>query len=448
MPDLSPENVTTLREIAESYLAKNFEGWVLASDYGVGGSAAVFKATKEGESRAIKVSSPKFFEGNTASQLKRIELQKRIVNHQCESLVKIFALELYGGTCICIMEHLPWIELKDAIGRVPSENIQPIVDQLVEAVVCLKKIDLIHRDIKPENILIASDMKTIKLVDLGVVREISEKEDRLDSTDQGSHRPFLATAQYSSPEYLFRTAEPSKKLWEGLNLYQIGAVIYDLIQEEEIFAEEMRSENRYSLALAVLSKRPAILPEKRKRNNRLAGISESCLIKNLSTRIQIVKLSDFAEPKVPKASEQLRGALSLLSHKGEFETQAILQQQETSKRIEKVLNDLSDAVFNKLNVDFGSNLQINRIAARSTKNSFVMFASILHSPVRIQFTISAVPTTEFDHTSEVQITLENDKDTNSISAQGTFTLSGEILYDSIVSNLFEAISAELVKSLN
>jgi serine/threonine protein kinase len=280
MPALSPETVGILHGIAESYLAINFEGWRLEGELGVGGSAAVFKAVKGDECRAIKVSSPKLFEGDVPAQLKRVEIQKRIVGHQCSSLVQIFALELFDKTCICVMEHIPWKELKHAIGEIPAKNIQPIIDQLVDAVVFLKSIGVIHRDIKPENILIADDFIKIKLVDLGVVKEISINDDRLDSTDHGLHRPFLATAQYSSPEYLFRTAEPSSELWEALNIYQIGAVIYDLIEEKEIFAEEMRLENRYRLALAVLSKREFptsgnLKPKQLSANNKSRNLSRN-----------------------------------------------------------------------------------------------------------------------------------------------------------------------------
>ncbi|WP_052573157.1 protein kinase [Haloferula sp. BvORR071] len=448
MPDLSPETVEALRQIAEAYIAVEYVGWKLENPPGVGGSAAVFKATQGEESRAIKITDPRFFEGgDVASQLKRLELQRRVIDHSCDSLVKIYDLKMYDRTCICVMEHLPWKELKDVIGTIPADHIQPLVDQLVNAVAYLKDIGLIHRDIKPENILISDDLRTLKLVDLGVVREISNNEDRPDSTDHGLHRPFLATAQYSSPEYLFRTAQPSEELWEALNLYQIGAVIHDLISQEELFAEEMRQENRYRLALAVLSKRPIISDDKRRRHNRLASIAEACLIKDSNTRLNIVKLSDFSEPVSLTPSQQLKGALDRLFKSSDIDTDSIIRQQVTSQQIEGTLNKIFEAVFHMLNSEFGSNLELNRIDAANSPTSRTLYAGIPPAGIEYKFTISVTLAESFDLTSEVEVILKDDKEIHSSSPQGAFSLNSETSEEGLIGRLFESISATLIKSL-
>lgn len=449
MPDLPPETVNKLRKIAEEFLTLKFKGWALEGEPRVGGSGAVFKAVKGSELRAIKVSAQKLFEGEgMAAELKRTGLQQRLIDHNCASLVKIYALELFSDTCICLMEHLSWVELKDAAGTIPSKNIQPIVDQLVDAVTFLKSVQLIHRDIKPENILINSDLKTIKLVDLGVIREMSNNDNQPDSTDHGSHRPFLATAQYSSPEYLFRTVEPSESLWEALNLYQIGAVVHDLIEEKEIFADEMLLGNRYRLALAVLSKCPVISVAKRQRNRRLADIAEACLVKNLTTRLKIVTLKDFYEPKGLSPDQQLKSALALMTHKGQSESRVSLLHQVESKKIEESLDKISNHVFNKLNDEFRTDLQIYWITAQNTSTSRLLCAGIPPASIEYKFTIEAEQNEDFEITSEVKILLRNDKEINSACVQGTFSLNAEVEPESwVVKNLYQSISETLVKSI-
>src|SRR5690606_24071900 len=110
------------------------------------------------------------------------------------------------------------------------------IGDVAQAALWMASQTLVHRDIKPANILIAPDFSAAKLVDFGVVREMDGASP--DLTDHGHRRPFVATAQYSSPEYLFRLVEPSQDLWMGLSIYQLGAVLHDLLEGQPLFSEE------------------------------------------------------------------------------------------------------------------------------------------------------------------------------------------------------------------
>lgn len=112
-------------------------------------------------------------------------------------------------------------------------------------------------------------------------------------TDHGNSRPFLATAQYSSPEYLFRLDEPTKRLWSGLNFYQLGAVLHDLIAKRPLFDHEMQLGNRWLVARAVLTKTPAFIDSDQNRLLQLKVLSARCLVKDLNTRLQLVGWDDF-----------------------------------------------------------------------------------------------------------------------------------------------------------
>ncbi len=55
------------------------------------------------------------------------------------------------------------------------------------------------------------------------------------------------------PGYLFRLLEPGPELWHALNVYQLGALLHDLIMREPLFQSEYlkSTENRYRFAWIV-----------------------------------------------------------------------------------------------------------------------------------------------------------------------------------------------------
>ena len=110
-----------------------------------------------------------------------------------------------------------------------------LIRHLVNAVRFLDSKEIVHRDIKPENILVNSSFDKLKLIDLGVAREMYGDGDAGDATDHGGKRPFIATAQYSSPEYLFRLEAPSPQLWSALTLYQLGGALHDMVMRRPLF---------------------------------------------------------------------------------------------------------------------------------------------------------------------------------------------------------------------
>lgn len=296
MPDLSQEKIADLQTKLSSYLRGR--GEFLNVDFlAAGGSAAVFKASVQGVLRAFKVFDQRFINSEEGSKEKeRLALQSRLINHECENLVQTYAIEEFEDTAIIEMEYVEWPQLKSVLKHVPDESVSILINQLICAVRFLEERGIVHRDIKPENIHVSECWTELKLLDLGVVREFDPGPDAAE-TDQGSQRPFLATAQYSSPEYLFRLDEPSVDLWHGLNLYQVGAVLHDLIMKEPVFRPEMDAGNRWLVAKAVLLHPPSF---KDSDSNRLAyfkAIAAKCLGKDLSVRLALVNWEDFKAPQ-------------------------------------------------------------------------------------------------------------------------------------------------------
>ncbi|GLS05935.1 hypothetical protein GCM10007860_30990 [Chitiniphilus shinanonensis] len=294
MPALDEKIVADVAERLDRHL-KGKSGFGPAKYLTSGGSAAVFLVPAPGGARVLKGFNPKFFDGPTgAAEQKRLDLQRKLIGHSCPSLVQTFEVVEAEGTAFVEMEYLDWPPLTEVLSAVPDEAVVPLFTQLVDAVKFLDSLGIVHRDIKPENIHVSADFTRLKLLDLGVVREV-EQSDAPDGaiTDHGSSRPFLATAQYSSPEYLFRLDAPSPKLWKGLNFYQLGAVLHDLIAKQPIFQYEMGLENRWLVARAVLTKVPVFTDGTPSRLANLKSLAARCLVKDLELRLQLVGWEDF-----------------------------------------------------------------------------------------------------------------------------------------------------------
>lgn len=292
-----------LLPLANLYASKRSA--VILKELGSGGSASVFLLHSEKRQAALKVYDPRFLdERNGPAEKRRIELQRRLIGHACPTLVGMTEIALEEGSCFIEMEYVDWKTLKDVFFETPVEFVEELFGQLVEAVQYIEDLGLVHRDIKPENILIDPTFKHLKLIDFGVMREAGDGEDAIDATDHGLRRPFIASAQYSSPEYLFRLKEPSPDTWRALTIYQLGGVLHDLLTKKPLFDEVVKTENKFALAMAVLTQVPnfADIPERLKP---WAVVAANCLVKDPNLRLNLVDLRRM-KPVTAGGAERLR----------------------------------------------------------------------------------------------------------------------------------------------
>lgn len=291
---MSKELLDRLRPVAENYLAHR--GSSLARDIDAGGSASVYVATKDGQEFALKVYEPGLLQGSNApAELRRIELQRSLLGHGCRFLVELRAVVTNADGCFIEMGYVPWPSLKAVLDRVPIDAVPILVDQLVEAIRFLESKSIVHRDVKPENILVSPDFDELRVIDLGIARGADNRDEGEDATDHGHRRPFIATAQYSAPEYLFRLQPPSARMWHALTLYQVGAVVHDLVTRRPLFADAARTDNKYILAMAVLRQQPEFgqLPPQ---HAALAALAADCLVKDPDLRLRLVNWDRFVSP--------------------------------------------------------------------------------------------------------------------------------------------------------
>lgn len=317
MPEIAGTTLDDVTKLASQYISEN-EDYSLIERIGAGGSAVVYKVSTPSGLRALKVYDPELFnETNAATELRRLDLQKKLLGEHNENIVSIFTIESKHGTCFIEMEYVPWEELRKCLDKIPDEQIPLLISQLINAIKFLDGHNLVHRDIKPENILISDDYKSLKLIDFGVIREQSNGEDSADGTDHDKRRPFIATAQYSSPEYLFRLIEPSSQLWQALTIYQVGAVTHDLLAKRPLFDDAVQKVNKYSVAFSVLNHKPVIPLSDDKTLKKLAIAATHALSKNMDTRLLKVKLDDFIEVQDSAFKSLMRKLERVVAHSDE-----------------------------------------------------------------------------------------------------------------------------------
>ncbi|MFY3456321.1 protein kinase domain-containing protein [Achromobacter xylosoxidans] len=311
MPALDGELVQDLERRLKSYLESS-GGFEELEFLDAGGSAAVYMVRRADSRRAVKVFDPALFSGTSAAASKRrLGVQRRLIGHSCQNLIQTYFAAEAQGTAFIEMEFVEWPQLTKCLTAVPDNAVATLIGQLVDAVRYLESLNIVHRDIKPENIHVSPDFRQLILLDLGVAREFDQQEENDGAvTDTGARRPFLATAQYSSPEYLFRLDEPTEKLWKGLNFYQVGAVLHDLIKKEPLFQHEVSLGNRWLVARAVLAKSPAFSDVDPNRLSVEKSVALRCLSKDIDTRLALVGWEDFQFEKSDSHLSSLKSRLS------------------------------------------------------------------------------------------------------------------------------------------
>jgi serine/threonine protein kinase len=292
------------KNMEDELVGRNVGGWQIAKKCGNGKSAIVFRATKDGQTAAVKVFDREMVErAGEANQLERIKRELSLLGKTHPHLINI----LGGGKCdttkalFVVMEYLDWPNLESVLRDVPRNRVRDLISQLSDAARFLESLNLAHRDIKPANILVSPDFQTIKLLDLGVLKPIGEG-----GLTDVSTTPFIGTHQYSPPEFIKRYEENDMDGWRAISFYQIGAVLYDLLTRRPIFSDAAKLIS--TLVMAVVHETPVIdAPDA---DPDLVSLATICLSKDAGLRVKIIKWESFsanvAPPTVVSQRERLK----------------------------------------------------------------------------------------------------------------------------------------------
>ena len=254
----SPDR-SAARDIAARWCRAKGDSWILGPQLGAGGTAPVLEVTSPDGPRALKVYDEEFSSGHLGHiEHSRIQQQLSLQNHDCPSLIQVYEGATFEDRLYLLMSRAPGTELEKRLPDVPRSKIRGIVHDVARACLFLQSRDICHRDIKAANVFVSDDFDHATLLDISVIRGIHDPVGV--GTDHDGQLPVLATARYSPPEYLFRLIEPGPDLWHSLTIYQLGALLHDLIARTPLFQaeyEQSRS-NRYRFAWVVATQTPRL----------------------------------------------------------------------------------------------------------------------------------------------------------------------------------------------
>lgn len=349
------------RKYLESLRDQSFGDFKIIDFIGVGKSAAVYKG-QSSDSRivAIKIFDPELeSDGNIHAQNERINRQLQLAGHKCPTLIQI----LSAGRCnleniqtpYIAMEYIEGENLQQKIKRekkLDDAIIRNIFKDIYEAADYLLKSNLCHRDIKPENVQIKPDGHAI-LLDVGVIRPISASSN---ITGLPNGRKFIGTLRYSPPEMLHGREVQDINGWTAITIYQLGAILYEMIMGEELFAAF--GEPYADLVQAVDSIDPAILRSDIGQD--LIKTTKKCLYKDPAGRLSLISWSQlinlFTAPEAPPKNEATLSQLTekIYSAKANYRTNVIIPRETAFKEHESRIR-IADNVENLATkaLDFG-----------------------------------------------------------------------------------------------
>ena len=146
--------------------------------------------------------------------LNEVRLARRITH---PAICRVFDIGEQGEQVFLSMELVQGEDLAALIhrvGRLPSERVAEIGQQLCEALAAAHAQGILHRDLKPANILI-DEHGSVRITDFGIaVRR-----------DQTGHNTGIGTPGYMAPEQL----ASGESVSEQTDIYALGRVLYELL---------------------------------------------------------------------------------------------------------------------------------------------------------------------------------------------------------------------------
>ena len=219
---------------AVSQIERTLGQYKLVYKIGDGGNGAVYRARHALLRRptAVKLMHPEYARSETAKA--RFEHEVQIMSGLANP--NTVAVYDYGqspdGTLYYVMEYLTGINLESLVqvnGPQPAARIIHILQQVCFSLNEAHEKNLIHRDIKPSNIMLCERggmYDVIKVLDFGLVKELSEKDPALTQVNT-----LVGTPLYMAPEIISTPGLASPQS----DLYALGAVGYFLLTGHNVF---------------------------------------------------------------------------------------------------------------------------------------------------------------------------------------------------------------------
>ena len=223
-------------------------------------------------------------------RLRRFEQEARAasaLNHP--NIITIHEIGEENGHQFIATEFIDGQTLRERLGsRLDADDALEVAIQVASALVAAHRVNIVHRDIKPENIMIRDEDGLVKVLDFGLAKVTSHKQDETDSSLptalKGNTAPgvVMGTVAYMSPEQA-----RGETVDERTDIWSLGVVLYEMVAGCSPFMAGTSNE----IISGILSKdaAPPLSRFARELPARLEEIIEKAVTKNRDERYQTSK---------------------------------------------------------------------------------------------------------------------------------------------------------------
>jgi hypothetical protein len=199
-----------------------FGNYEILEELSEGGMGRVFHARHLPLQRdvALKVLADRFA-GDEAYRLRFLKEARAVARLNHSNIVQVYDFGRVDGTIYLAMELVRGSSVGGCIkrdGRFPERKAIAIVRQACIALGVAHAAGIIHRDVKPDNLILGDD-GTVKLVDLGLAKSLSDDQTL---TQSGI---VSGTPHYISPEQIAGLKEIDGRA----DIYSLGATLFHMV---------------------------------------------------------------------------------------------------------------------------------------------------------------------------------------------------------------------------
>ena len=195
-----------------------------------GGMGAIYMVRHRllGETRVVKVLRPQL-DDQAEFHTRFLREARTAIQLRHPNIAQLYDFTADDeGNAYIVMEYIEGLDLRELLRRTgppPLGLTLEIAVQSLDALGFLHRRSMVHRDISPDNLMITRDADAkpvVKLVDLGIVKELQSEASGLTSTGV-----FVGKVRYAAPEQFGTGAAGA--LDQRADLYSFGVVLYELL---------------------------------------------------------------------------------------------------------------------------------------------------------------------------------------------------------------------------
>lgn len=217
----------------------------IISKIGSGGTSIVYKARRIADGKIVAVKVIRDGLDDIKEHERHFRMEAEALSQMSHRNVRrILSAGKWNDSLYMVTEFIDGKTLKDIInenGPVPVKTAIDYALQIVAGIEHAHRRNIIHRDIKPQNIIVSVD-GTVKLVDFGIARMLSQTTHTMGGKDVVGSVHYISPEQARGNEVDLRT-----------DIYSLGVLMYEMFTGKVPF----EGEEAVSIAMKHVNQKPA-----------------------------------------------------------------------------------------------------------------------------------------------------------------------------------------------